>query len=296
MPNLGEEVTKNPMARLRSRGLAAVLLLASLLLAGCGSRPQADPNDPLAGTITASGSTALLPLASLAAEIFMEQHLNVTVNVSGGGSYNGLQQVASGAVDIGNSDIPAAGELAAALVEHRVAIAPFVIIVHPDNPVDGLSLEQLAGILTGEITNWREVGGPDLEVMVVSRPQSSGSRATIVEKVLGGEGDITPQALVQDSNGKVLTTVQYTPGAIGYIDASYYRPSKVKALALGGVAYSQDAVEAGQWPIWTYEYMYTKGEPAGLVRAFLDFVLSEEFQEEYVRELGFVPITQEIAR
>ncbi|MEW8979917.1 MAG: phosphate ABC transporter substrate-binding protein [Symbiobacterium sp.] len=284
------------MAVLRSRPLAAILLAATLLLAGCGSRPQADPNDPLAGTITASGSTALLPLASLAAEIFMEEHLNVTVNVSGGGSYNGLQQVAVGAVDIGNSDIPATGELADVLVEHRVAIAPFVIIVHPENPVDGLTMEQLAGILRGEITNWQEVGGPDLEIVVVSRQQSSGSRATIVEKVLAGEGDISPQALVQDSNGKVVTTVQYTPGAIGYIDASYHRPSKVKALALDGVAYSPDAVLEGRWPIWTYEYMYTKGEPAALVRAFLEFVLSPEFQEEYVAELGFVPITRETAR
>ena len=129
----------------RSRRLPAILLLAALVLTGCGNRPQADPNDPLAGTITASGSTALLPLASLAAEIFMEEHLNVTVNVSGGGSYNGLQQVASGAVDIGNSDIPATGELADVLVEHRVAIAPFVIIVHPENPVSDLTMDQLAG-------------------------------------------------------------------------------------------------------------------------------------------------------
>ncbi len=284
------------MAVPRSRPLTAVLLLAALVLAGCGSRPKADPNDPLSGTITASGSTALLPLASLAAEIFMEEHLNVTVSVSGGGSYNGLQQVASGAVDIGNSDIPATGELAEVLVEHRVAISPFVIIVHPENPVDGLTMDQLARIFRGEITNWREVGGPDLEVVVVSRPQSSGSRATIVEKVLDGKGDITPQALVQDSNGKVVTTVQYTPGAIGYVDASYFRPSKVKALALDGVTYSPEAVMDGRWPLWTYGYMYTRGEPAGLTRAFLDFVLSPAFQEEYVRELGFVPITHEIPR
>lgn len=275
------------------RLLPAILLLGAMLLSGCGERPQADPNDPLAGTITASGSTALLPLASIAAEIFEEQHPNVTVNVSGGGSYNGLAQVASGAVQIGNSDIPATGDLAQGLVEHRVAIAPFVIIAHLENPVAGLTTEQLARMLRGEITNWREVGGPDLEVMVVSRQQSSGSRATIVEKVLGGEGDITPQALVQDSNGKVVATVQYTPGAIGYVDAAYFRPAKVKALELDGVAYSQEAVLAGQWPIYAYEYMYTRGEPTELTRAFLDFVLSPAFQEEFVAEHGFVPILED---
>jgi phosphate transport system substrate-binding protein len=273
--------------------LPTILLLGALVLTGCGAKPQADPNDPLAGTITASGSTALLPLASIAAEIFEEQHPNATVNVSGGGSYNGLAQVAAGAVEIGNSDVAATGDLARELVEHKVAIAPFVIIAHPENPVTGLTTEQLARMLRGEITNWREVGGPDLEVMVVSRQQSSGSRATIVEKVLGGEGDISPQALVQDSNGKVVATVQYTPGAIGYVDAAYFRPNKVKALELDGVAYSPEAVLRGEWPIFAYEYMYTRGEPNELTRAFLDFVLSPEFQEEYVAEHGFVPILRD---
>ncbi|MBP2020130.1 phosphate transport system substrate-binding protein [Symbiobacterium terraclitae] len=281
------------MGRAQRRMLPTILLLGALVLTGCGAKPQADPNDPLAGTITASGSTALLPLASIAAEIFEEQHPNATVNVSGGGSYNGLAQVAAGAVEIGNSDVAATGDLARELVEHKVAIAPFVIIAHPENPVTGLTTEQLARMLRGEITNWREVGGPDLEVMVVSRQQSSGSRATIVEKVLGGEGDISPQALVQDSNGKVVATVQYTPGAVGYVDAAYFRPNKVKALELDGVAYSPEAVLRGEWPIFAYEYMYTRGEPNELTRAFLDFVLSPEFQEEYVAEHGFVPILRD---
>lgn len=283
---------REQMRNLRWSAAPAVLLLLALALSGCGVRPQADPNDPLAGTITASGSTALLPLASTAAEIFEEQHANVTVNVSGGGSYNGLTQVSSGAVDIGNSDVPVPPEMAEGLVEHRVAVAPFVIIVSKENPVEGLSLEQLAGMLRGEITNWKEVGGPDLEVTVVSRQQSSGSRTTIVEKVLQGQGDIAREALVQDSNGKVVTTVQYTPGAIGYVDASYYRPAKVKSLQVDGVSFSQEAVLNGQWPIYAYEYMYTRGEPSGLARAFLDYILSPAFQEEYVSEMGFVPITR----
>jgi len=97
---------------------------------------------------------------------------------------------------------------------------------------------------------------------------------------------------VQDSNGKVRNTVQYTPGAIGYIDAAYYQPARVAAVALDGIEYSMDAVIAGQWPIYAYGYMYTKGEPTGITRAFLDFVLSPAFQEEVVAELGFVPISE----
>lgn len=280
------------MRKLRWSSATAVLLLLALALSGCGGRPPADPSDPLAGTITASGSTALLPLASTAAELFEELHANVTVNVSGGGSFNGLSQVSSGAVDIGNSDVPAPADMAEGLVEHRVAVAPFVIIVSKENPVDGLSLDQIAGIFRGEITNWRDVGGPDMEITVVSRQQSSGSRATIVERVLKEQGDIAKEALVQDSNGKVVATVQYTPGAIGYVDASYYRPAKVKSLEVDGVAFTQEAVVNGQWPIYAYEYMYTKGEPSGLTQAFLEYILSPAFQEEYVAEMGFVPISR----
>lgn len=273
----------------------ASLVLAALLLfglVGCGGAPKADPNDPVRGTVTASGSTALLPLVSTAKEIFEEKHANVTVNVSGGGSYNGLSQVASGAVQIGNSDVQATGETAQGLVEQKVAVAPFVIIVHKENPVTNLTLDQLARMLRGEITNWQEVGGKDLPVTVVSRQQSSGSRATIVAKVLKGQGDIVKSAVVQDSNGKVRDTVQYTPGGIGYVDAAYLQPTKVAALNLNGVTYSSEAVANGEWPIFAFEYMYTKGEPTGATREFLNYILSPEFQEEVVAEHGFVPISK----
>lgn len=272
------------------------LLLTSLLaftLAGCGSKNEIPaPGDTLSGTVTASGSTALLPLVTAAGEIFQEQHARVTISVSGGGSFNGLAQVASGAVQIGNSDVEATGDLAQGLIAHKVAVAPFVLIVHKDLPVESVSLDQLARILRGEITNWREVGGPDLGITIVSRQQSSGSRATIVATVLKGQGDVAKTAVVQDSNGKVRNTVQYTPGAIGYVDAAYYQPTKVRALKIDGIAFSSDAVIAGEWPIYAYEYMYTKGEPTGLTKAFLDFVFSAQFQEEVVAEHGFVPIAK----
>ncbi|MFZ5817734.1 MAG: phosphate ABC transporter substrate-binding protein [Bacillota bacterium] len=275
---------------------AALLLLSLTLLAGCGGKEEA-PNQggaagEVSGTVTASGSTALLPLAQAAAEQFQEMHAKVTVNVSGGGSFNGLAQVASGAVQIGNSDVQATGDQAKGLVEFKVAVAPFLPIANNDVAVENLTMEQFARILRGEITNWKEVGGKDTPITVVSRPQSSGSRATIVEKVLKGQGDIAKTAIVQDSNGKVRETVEKTPGAIGYVDAAYYQPGKVKALKLDGVAYSPEAVVGGKWPVYAYEYMYTKGEPTGATKAFLDFVLSKEFQEGSVAKLGFIPITQ----
>lgn len=264
--------------------------LCLLTIAGCG-KPTPGPND-LTGTVSASGSTALLPLALRAKEIFEEENAFVNINVSGGGSFTGLNQVSSGAVDIGNSDVPATGETATGLVEHRVLINPFVLITHPDVPVKDVTLAQGAQILRGEITNWQQLGGPNQTITVVSRPQSSGSRATIVAKLLGGQGDITKDALVQDSNGKVLETVASTPGAIGYVDASYAKKAKVQVLALDGVPYSPEAVTSGKWSVFSYGYMYTKGEATDLTKIFLDFILSEEFQKNDVVELGFIPVTQ----
>lgn len=285
------------MNNLRKWTAAFLLLsLSALSLVGCGGGAQepgpADGGDTVSGTVTASGSTALLPLGLVAKEMFEEKHEQVTVNVSGGGSFNGLSQVASGAVDIGNSDVPATGETAKGLVEHKVAVAPFVIIANKDVTVDNLTMDQLAKILRGEITNWKDVGGSDAPITIVSRQQSSGSRATIVEKVLGGQGDIAKTAVVQDSNGKVRDNVATTPGSIGYVDAAYLQPDKVNSLKLDGVAYSPEAVTGGKWPIYAYEYMYTKGEPTGATKAFLDFVLSAEFQENAVAQNGFVPISK----
>jgi len=277
--------------------ITAVLLLSLSLiaLAGCGGKKEqaeSPAGEQLSGTVTASGSTALLPLATAAKELFEEEHEEVTVNVSGGGSFNGLAQVASGAVQIGNSDVQATGDQAKGLVEFKVAVAPFLMITNKDVTVEDLTMEQLAKILKGEISNWKEVGGKDAPITVVSRQQSSGSRATIVAKVLNGQGDITTNAVVQDSNGKVRETVETTPGAIGYVDAAYYLPEKVNAPKLNGVAYSANAVTSGKWPVFAYEYMYTKGEPTGAVKAFLDFILSTEFQESVVAENGFVPISK----
>lgn len=262
-------------------------LLATALASGCS---RGSP-EGLKGTVTAAGSTALLPLAKQAAELFMSTNPGVTVNVSGGGSFTGLTQVAAGSVDIGNSDVPATPELAGqGLVDHQVAVAPFVIITHPGVGVDSLSREQLAGIFTGSITNWKEVGGPDLAITIIHRAKSSGSRATISEIVLGGR-DFTDRAVILNSNGEVRQGVATNPGAIGYVDAAYLNET-VKAIAYNGVPYSPENVIAGRYPVYAYEHMYTRGEARGAVKAFLDFVLSPEFQGKYVEKLGFIPITR----
>jgi phosphate transport system substrate-binding protein len=226
-----------------------------------------------------------------AQEEFQKKYEKATVNVAGGGSFTGLNQVAAGSVNIGNSDVAATDEYKdKGLVDHQVAVAPFVFIANSDVGVDNLTGQQYKDIMTGTVNNWKEVGGKDEKITLIHRAKSSGSRATIAELVLQG-GSFTDNAVIQDSNGAVRSAIASTPGSIGYVDAAYV-DSTVKALAYNGVQYSMDAVTSGKYPIYAHEHMFTKGEATGAVKAFLDYVMSKDFQENYVEKNGFVPVTK----
>lgn len=280
--------------------LISTALVALLALTGCAQGAAPKTNDstktPAASTndkktITAAGSTALQPLVKAAADQFMKNNNGVQVNISGGGSFTGLNNVATGAVDIGNSDVEVTDELKdKGLVDHQVAVAPFLIIVNKDVTVDSLTKAQMKDIFTGKITNWKDVGGKDQKIAIIGRAKSSGSRATIVKTVMDGV-DFTDAATAQDSTGNLLTGVAQTPGAIGYIDAAYLKDT-VKALKFNGVAYSADAVVSGQYPIYAYEHMFTKGEATGTAKALIDYILSADFQNNYVEKAGFLPVSK----
>lgn len=272
--------------------IAAVALMVGVgLLAGCGGTKQQADGTEVQGTVTAAGSTALLPLLKPAQEEFQKKNPKVTVNIAGGGSFTGMNQVASGAVNIGNSDIALTPEYRdKGLVDFKVVVLPFVFITNPDVTVDSLSHQQYVDILTGKITNWKEVGGKDQKITIIHRAKSSGSRATIADVVLNG-ASFTDAAVIQDSNGAVKTAIASTPGAIGYVDAAYI-DGTVKALAYNGVQYTPDAVISGKYPVYSYGHMYTKGQPTGAVKAFIDYVMSPEFQNAHVEKNNFVPITK----
>ncbi|NLP42759.1 MAG: phosphate ABC transporter substrate-binding protein [Veillonellaceae bacterium] len=272
--------------------IAAVALMAGVgLLAGCGGTKEQASGTEVQGTVTAAGSTALLPLLKPAQEEFQKKNPKVTVNIAGGGSFTGMNQVASGAVNIGNSDIALTPEYRdKGLVDFKVVVLPFVFITNPDVTVDSLSHQQYVDILTGKITNWKEVGGKDQKITIIHRAKSSGSRATIADVVLNG-ASFTDAAVIQDSNGAVKTAIASTPGAIGYVDAAYI-DGTVKALAYNGVQYTPDAVISGKYPVYSYGHMYTKGQPTGAVKAFIDYVMSPEFQNAHVEKNNFVPITK----
>jgi phosphate transport system substrate-binding protein len=267
----------------------------AVLLAGCGGAPSAaggsGAGTEIAGKISASGSTALLPLLKPAQEEFQNKNAKVTVNVAGGGSFTGMNQVAEGSVDIGDSDVNLPDEYKdKGLVDHKVVVEPFVFIVDKANKVDNLTKQQVIDIMTGKVTNWSQVGGADQKITLIHRAKSSGSRATISEVVLKGAA-FTDDAVIQDSNGAVRSAISTTPGAIGYVDAPYADDS-VKVLKFDGVEFSAQNIIDGKYPIYGYGHMYTKGEATGATKAFLDYIMSDEFQNSQVEKLGFIPISK----
>ncbi|NCB33924.1 MAG: phosphate ABC transporter substrate-binding protein, partial [Erysipelotrichia bacterium] len=238
--------------------------------------------DQISGSVAASGSSALLPLVQEAANEYMNKNPNVSVTANGGGSGTGLQQVSDGAVDIGNSDVPAEekidASLAAELVDHEVAFITVAAITNTELGVANLTSEQLAGIFTGTISNWSEVGGPDLDVMLVTRPSSSGTRALFRQYALNGAEEASNEALETDDSGTLMQTVQDNKGAIGYVALPYIINSNtVQAVSIDGVEPTLANTCSGEYKVWGYEHMYTKGEGSAAAQDFISYILGSEF-------------------
>lgn len=253
----------------------------------------------LSGSILASGSSALQPLVDQVAQKFMAEdaYKQVSIQVQAGGSGTGLTQVAEGQSDIGNSDIFAeekfTGEDAAkaeGLVDHQVAVVAMAAVVHPEVGVDNLTKQQLIDIFTGKVTNWKEVGGADQAIVIVNRPASSGTRATFENFALGQKTEDLPGSIQEDASGTVKKLVSETPGAIGYLALSYLDDT-IKTVNYEGVEPTAENVTTGKYPIWAYEHMYTKGDPNEVVKAFLEYMMSDAVQQADVTELGYIPVT-----
>ncbi len=287
-------------------GLSSVAA-AGLTLVGCGggstatdggssASAGASASGDISGTITAVGSTALQPLVEAAAEQFMNDNPGVQITVQGGGSGQGITQIAQGAVQIGNSDVFAEAKLdnpddASKLKDNQVAVVGMGPIVNPEVSIDDIKMDQLKGIFMGTVTNWSEVGGQDLAITVINRASGSGTRATFESAVLGGDKvpeDFKPQE--QDSSGTVAKMIAETPGSISYLAFSYFSDD-FKSLSVDGVKPEEANVEDNSWTIWAYEHMYTAADPDAATQAFIDYMLSEDVQGSLVEQTGYIPVT-----
>ena len=279
------------------RKLAALTLLAgfSAMLPACssGSNSSSSSSNTTttqsnatagAGSITAAGSTALLPLVKQAAADYQDKHSDVKISVSGGGSRVGITQAAQKGVDIGDSDIPAAGE--PSLVDHQVAVVQFDVVVNPASGVKALTTAQIQSIFSGKVTNFKAVGGADQQITIINRPRSSGTRAVFVDKLLGGKQPIEGGA-TQDSSGTVASIVGQTPGAISYLANSYVKAGQIMGVALDGVAPTAANVEDGKYKFWSYEHMFTNGQPSPAAGDFINFVKADTTA---LNALGFIPV------
>ncbi len=288
-------------------GAAGVMTaaVAGMGLVGCGgssssetsasgsSSASSSASAELSGSITAVGSTALQPLCEAAAELFMEENPGVQITVQGGGSGTGITQIVQGAVQIGNSDVFAEEKVENAsdvekITDNRVCIVGMGPVVNTEVQLDDISLDDLARIFKGEVTNWSEVGGNDQAIVVINRQAGSGTRAVFEAAVLGGEESATFQE--QDSSGTVVQMVSQTPGAISYLAFSYFSDS-IKALSVDGVAPEAANVEDNSWTIWAYEHMYTAKEADEATQAFIEFMMGEEVQGSLVEENGYIPVS-----
>jgi phosphate transport system substrate-binding protein len=281
-----------------------LVLLSLVILAGCDASAATAGNAGRGQTVVIKGSDTMVNLALAWAETYMAAYPDVNISVSGGGSGTGLAAMINGTIDIANASREAkAEEFEAAqtngisLTEFVVAFDAIAIVVHPSNPVDALTLQQLSDIYLGKIANWQQVGGEDRPIVLLSRESNSGTYVYFLENVvrLGQKVDwlFSPEALLMPSSEGISAEIRQNPNAIGYDGLGYVTPDqKVLAVAAeSGAAYvlpSASTVKDRSYPIARSLYMYTAGRPTGLVAAYMEWVLGDG--QELITELGFVPL------
>ena len=279
----------------------------STTTAGSGSTPTSGSGTTSTGTgstagtpgayncvsdsISISGSTALYPLVKAVSDKYKAKCSGASFTITPNGSGTGLSQVESSAVKIGMSDVfKKTGQ--DDLVDHQVAVVVFGLILNSKvTGVTNLTTAQIKDIYSGKTTNWKQVGGPNINIVVVSRPANSGTRQTFQKFVLGGNETVGgPSNLTTDSTGTVVKNVQQTDGAVGYVALNAAKKSGLNILQIDGSAPGADVAKNNTYKFWNFEHMYTKGAASGLSQALIDYMGSDDGKQA-ASSLDFVPIT-----
>lgn len=254
--------------------VACSLIVAALIGSGCSRTSRK--------TVTLAGSTAFQPFAEKLAEHYYQLHPEVRINVQGGGSAVGIQSALSGAAEIGMADLLKLPDEAKTLTSTIVARDGIAIVVNPKNPINSITAQQAKDIFSGKIVNWKDLGGMDAVIRVVSREEGSGTRRSFDTLVLGDQ-KIAPNSMFQDSNGTVRESVSADSNSIGYVSIGLVN-EKVKALTYGGVAPIHENVKNKKYSLARPVYFLTKQEVLPHVKDFIDYVISPESQKLLEKE------------
>lgn len=281
--------------------LAAGLVTGALCLSGCGSRDgEADSGSgsELSGAINVEGSDTIVNMGQAWAEVFMTANPGVMISVKGGGSGTGIAALINGTVgfaaasrEMKEEEIALAREAGVDPVENEVAKDGISVIVNPANPVKGITVEQLGAIYRGEVTNWSELGGADKRIVLLSRDSSSGTYEFFKDAVVGKEAEYAKEARLLASNQAIVDEVKGNDAAIGYVGLGYAESaaSDVVELAVEDVMPGVATVLDGSYPLARGLYLYSNGEPSGVMKAYLEWILGAEGRE-IVEDQGFVPV------
>lgn len=290
--------------RILTFALVAVMVFGTFGLVGCGGEESAEtpsedePAAELSGSITVEGSDTMVNLGQALAEAFMDANPGVDISVAGGGTGTGIASLINGTLDFANASRAMTDEEVAGAqgngvepVEYIVAHDGIAVVVNPSLGVENLTLEQLGAIYRGEIINWSEVGGPDLDIMLLSRDSASGTYEFFLEHVVqqeDGEAVYSADARLLSSTQAIVDETIANDAAIGYVGLGYLVP-EVSVVKIDNVEATVESVKDGSYNIARPLLMYSAGEPAGVSKAYIDWILSTDGQA-VVSELGFVSV------
>jgi phosphate transport system substrate-binding protein len=288
------------MAKKFTNHIIFILLAIGFIVLGIGcsvAAPEQKATSSQAQSISVKGSDSVLPLAQAEAEEFLNVNSGKSVSVTGGGSGVGIAalidkqvNIATASREMTTDEIKKANTNGINPVEHLIAYDGITVIVNPKNPISKLTFNQLRGIYDGSINNWKQVGGEDKPIAVISRDSSSGTYADFKKDV--GFNEYRPDALTQATTGGIVSEVTQNPNAIGYIGFAYVNKD-IKVLSLdngkGYVLPTQKTILSGEYPLSRTLQIYTNGEPSGLTKEFSDFMLSQKGQN-IVSKVGYIPL------
>lgn len=284
--------------------LASLAVIASAVIAGCAEPPAQQTGEggeaATTGTITVKGSDTMVVLGQKWAEVYQEKNPGVRIQVTGGGSGTGIAALINGTTDIAQSSRPikdkeredVKAKSGKEVYEVPVAKDGIAVYVHKDNKLEQISMSQLKDVYTGKITNWKDLGGPDAPIILYSRENNSGTYVFFKEHVLDDE-DYSPRAQNMPGTASVVNAVTKDPNGIGYGGIAYGEGVKVLKVKADDQSEAwlpdKEHILSGEYPISRDLYIYTIGEPVGIVKAYIDWCISDEGQK-VAEEAEYIPL------